>query len=159
MFKRLPFIVVGLALTAACAEPGAPIETAPVTPRYTAASSQLTANAIQPIPVRAYQAKTDTTARQELVGVSCEVNTAFYSADVVTPAIVQLPSFARQTPAVSLVCTHDGQTRTEIIEPFNKTVSERTASAGGGLLAYALVAAATNADNSVYSYRTLSVDF
>lgn len=155
--KRINTIAVCSVLSA-CAS-YATIESAPVTPQYKAAASQLKANAIEPVTVRAFQSADDSSGKQELIGVSCVVSSAFYEANVVTPGIVQLPSFAQQTPAVTLSCTQGEQTVTRIIEPYNKTVEERTGAAGGGLLTYAIVAAATREENSVFTYGLLSVEF
>lgn len=147
-------LVIGAALALSACASGVDITTEPVNPIYNAQGARQTANGTETVEVRTFVGR-----RQEITDVPCQISSPFYAARAVTPAQIILPSFAEQTPAITMSCTHEGETRSASFTPVNRTVEKRTRAWGGGLLTYAMVAGSTKAENSVFGYNQLRIDF
>ena len=153
---KLTGVMAGVIALSGCVQ-SIPIETPPVIPAYKSASRGLEANSLVATEVRAFSKESGKKA--ELKGVPCTIKSSYFDAEVITPAMVQLPSYADKTPPVELSCTYNEKIVTRTVAPYNQTVSDRTTKWGGGLLTYVIVAAATKAEKSVFVYPRLSVIF
>lgn len=155
--NKTSLLPLALALCVMGCETGMPVNSAPVNPVYKPAARNMAANSIESAYVRTFTRSNK--GRTEIAGISCQLETPYYSAKVVTPALVRLPSYANRTPEVKTTCVRDGKAVAVKDKPYNKTVANRTNSLGGGLLGLAIASASTNNANAVYAYNPLEVEF
>lgn len=155
--NKTSLLPLALALFVMGCETGMPVTSPPVDPVFKPASRNVAANATQPAYVRTYTRSSK--GRSEVAGIPCTLDSPYFQAKVVTPAVVRLPSYANSTPPVTVRCEMDGKALSKTTKPYNKTVQDRTSSLGGGLLGLAIASAATNNANAVYAYPPLEVEF
>ncbi|MEM8592992.1 MAG: hypothetical protein AAGF13_10740 [Pseudomonadota bacterium] len=61
----------------------------------------------------------------ELASVPCRISGPGYDASFVTPVILELPTFARAAPTLSLSCRFEGETKTRALKAINLTERKR----------------------------------
>ncbi|MEO1308405.1 MAG: hypothetical protein AAFV38_10905 [Pseudomonadota bacterium] len=147
-------------LVAACspAPSPAPVGDA-VAPKFLPSARSLTNTGFLPVPVKTF--RRDGSARTEVSGAKCSIKSIYYELQLTTPAVAALPSLGRQTPALRITCTLDGQSQSATATPFNRTrrnaafISGAIAGAGG-----VYVATASGSDESqVRTYQPISITF
>lgn len=136
---------------------------APVNPVYTPQGQQLKANQISPYDVRVFSRKGVNAT--EVTGATCDVTSIYYKATVTTPGFVNIPSFAEQTPPVTVTCTYDGRRKSVDRAPQNVTMNDRTSTAqnyfglAGALVASVVVGATLEEGESVFGYSPFWITF
>ncbi|MDX5594261.1 hypothetical protein [Pseudovibrio sp. SPO723] len=118
------------------------------------------------VTVRTYEyhreSKNQVASKKEIEGISCEITSDGYKASLKTPAEVRVPDYGYASRPITASCKapdyRDGHAS---VTAFSKTSQDRLSSAsGGGLLgvvAVALIDAATDHKKHDYAYPTLSV--
>ena len=164
MLKKSLITCMAVGAIASCTPvPHVAITQAAIDPVYTPAGKALAANENFPNEVRTYS-RVDG-KRAEVAGVPCEVSTKYYSVKFTTPAIVNFPTYADKTPPATFECTLNGETKTEVREPVNITVLQKSSKyyVAGGLVGGALAQAAVSATNdpakSLFGYNQFHMTF
>jgi hypothetical protein len=82
---------------------------------------------------------------EEFAGAKCTVKARDYSAQVTTPARLRVPIYRLESSALSVACDREGyESRSIVLEVYNKTKADRYAASSGNGLAGLLVMAAIN---------------
>ena len=111
----------------------APIETPPQTVAFTSKTAQTRVASYSTVAIRASQ-KTGKD-EQEVLGASCAIKGNGYTARVITPAQVELPTYLGKTDPVQVTCKAAERTASETLEPYNATLARLSStSSSGGLL-------------------------
>lgn len=109
--------------------------------------------------------------RQELTGVPCTFQGDGFKSSFSTPAVLIAPNMHTRTPAASVTCTYNGQSKSRVLTPYNKTLSDINSSAmsigaGAGLIGVLVggavaAAQASSRDGSqdIYAYPDAVVEF
>lgn len=151
--------VAGLAVLAlAACEGSAPITSAPVSVTPTGNPVLQGVIGFEPTEVRAYQ------DRAELAGVACDIAGVGYTANVVTPGLVNLPDQRAQSQPVTATCRKDEAVRTVVVQPFSRTASNnrQTAQANGGILGVVfsgVVEGVRDKTNDDWAYPMIRAEF
>ncbi|MEO1137983.1 MAG: hypothetical protein AAFW87_00870 [Pseudomonadota bacterium] len=67
--------------------------------------------------------------RAKNVGADCKIASKGYAAEFRTPTTVNLPSFGRETPPITMTCAYNDKTFTETFKAENLSKSSRTGGA------------------------------
>lgn len=157
MKLKMAGLVAGMSLLGACATtvPLAPIETKPVDPAYLAAAKNKKIYHVTPLAFRTFGIEAGKDV--EVTGVPCKVTTPYYTASVVTPAFVNIPSMGEDTPNAKVTCAYKGYTAGFVSKPENysklkKIQGSQYLGLPGVLLAGLGAEATTNPETSIYVY-------
>lgn len=163
-FRIIPAALC-LSVLAACAT-GVAINTPPQQVSFSTDAARNNIYAQKPIEVRAQsiQIVNGSKKRAEITGAACAIKGTGYTAQITTPAKVNLPTYKGRTDPVTITCKANGQTATKTFEPYNETTSRQATVTTGGLaavlvtaVATAAVKAARNPANDVYAYHSKMV--
>lgn len=109
--------------------------------------------------------------RAEVSGVSCTFQGDGFKSSFTTPAVVIAPNMHMRTPAASVTCNYNGQSKTRVLMPFNQTLAEinsgaMSIGAGAGIVGVlvggavaAAQASGRDASQDVYAYPDAVIEF
>jgi hypothetical protein len=86
-------------------------------------------------------------ARSELTGVPCNLDSGVYKAQFTTPANVIVPNYGPSSPALFVRCTTESQSGSVTATVVNMTAQQRSQSAAGTGLLGAIIIGAVNEAN------------
>ena len=120
-----------------------------------------------PSEVRAFQKNGGN--KEEVIGANCAVSGDGFVANIMTPALVNVPHAAQNSKAVNVKCVTDNKEGAANAQVYNKTTADSanraTVMAGGGLLGAMIgTAIANNAEKSrdpacdTWAFRPINVD-
>lgn len=101
-------------------------------------------------------------SQTELEGIDCALESEGYHASVKTPAEIKVPDYGYASRPVSVHCQAPGyKTGFASVQPYDKTSAERLDAASNnglvGIVAVALIDAATDKKKHDYNYRPVMV--
>ncbi|UWQ48409.1 hypothetical protein K3722_10875 [Leisingera caerulea] len=133
---------IAFALTVSGCMTYAPIETPPQKVAFSSQTARTNVDSFSTSAVRTI--REEGKKKVEVKGAACKIRGTGYSARVVTPALVELPTYRGKTNPVNISCAAGGMSATETVEPYNATLAriQSTQTSGGGLVGALAVAVA-----------------
>ncbi|WP_458876620.1 hypothetical protein [Arenibacterium sp. CAU 1754] len=119
----------------------APIETPP---QRVAFSSKTAQSNVDKFSTSAFRVTRKEGSKDvEIKGVACSIRGTGYSARVITPALVELPTYRGKTDPIQVSCSASGISVAETVQPYNETLARirSSQSTSGGLIGVLAVAA------------------
>lgn len=137
--KTLP---IAFALTVSGCMSYAPIETPPQKVAFSSQTARTNVDSFSTSAIRTI--REEGKKKVEVKGAACKIRGTGYSARVITPALVELPTYRGKTDPVHISCDAGGMSVAETVEPRNETLArlQATQSSGGGLVGALAVAIA-----------------
>lgn len=133
---------IAFALTVSGCMSYAPIETPPQKVAFSSQTAQTNVDSFSTSAIRTI--REEGKKKVEVKGAACKIRGTGYSARVITPALVELPTYRGKTDPVQISCNAAGMSVAETVEPRNETLArlQATQSSGGGLVGALAVAIA-----------------
>jgi hypothetical protein len=120
----------------------APIETPPQKVAFSSQPARTNVDSFSTSAIRTIREEGKKSA--EVKGAACKIRGTGYSARVITPALVELPTYLGKTDPVHISCNAGAMSVAETVEPNNETLARiQSAQSSGGGLAGALAVAIT----------------
>ncbi|MFW8592696.1 hypothetical protein [Cribrihabitans neustonicus] len=138
----------------------APIDTPPQRVAFASETARDNVHDFSSVAIRTI--KGEGSKKAEVKGAACTLRGTGYSARVITPAMVELPTYLGKTDPVQVTCTAGAMSAAETVKPYNLTLANiKSAQASGGGLVGVLAVAVTKGimksardpSKDIYAYR------
>ena len=163
---KILFSLGALFLLNACSAPAMNITSKPVGIQKSTEYISEGVTEIQPVEVRTYSRPEGTSQDQEIADITCEVKGRGYSAEVITPGIVNIPVYGQKSSSVSAHCNSATLAGTGVGQIVNFDLEQRqaaTQNAGiyggfvGSIIASGIASGMKAREGDRFAYKTVAV--